>query len=677
MSFLRKISLFFLFTLLLTSCFQDPFPNFPLTKEEMIADIKTVFGHYRTNYALLPYKLQSVDYRAEHVGLKGKKGLLFRGPHVKNINAGEWRAYKSINQLESKVTRMIESGAITTQRYPSLVQEVVASMEDAHNSFSYLPNNMPPLPGYQDNSQLAYVGVFVERRGENALVKEIHPLMSASDEFIRKIAPGDEITHVNGMTIRKYINTEISRFRSLGKEESNMDFLINSIFNRSSLRHELPAVGSDLVVTIKDKGDLVLPWKIRSYSEFNYKLNELKENPFKLNVRHKPTGKVFPMVFVQSNGYPVNLYRAMGLEKEVDLDNPRKSRLDFMAFNEYSTISTNWQKYEARLNATGRDILENEGRYIPENALFLSEANTYPAYVYVKRMPDGTTKNVGYIRIGTFSPQAPEEIVMAELYATLNKFQSMKVENIVVDTMDNPGGSLRLVNNVIQAFSKEKIETIGMRFGINRNWLSDFQSMSMALGMDSESEIARRVFDELVQDYEAGKKMSTKTYKIDSLMGFMLEPNKSLSKDLKLIFLANHGNASSGDISTYTAKINKLGPIVGWDTMGAGGNVVKKNQTPFSHGEMRVTESALVKNDGTFIENNGVQVDVKTSRVFDRTDGYATIIESAFAIVGDDANLARFIQLTQLENKVKYFPCIKHFLPKGNSFAAKRIAKKK
>ncbi|MBL7664066.1 MAG: S41 family peptidase [Bacteriovoracaceae bacterium] len=622
-----KILALLVLSTLLNSCFQEPYPNRPLNTNQMISDFQQHLTDYDVHYAFTKYKETTLDYRAQKLGIGA--GLLFKGPKIEGVHDGVIKAYK-FTELNKLMKKIIRSGKLNNITYSALLQEYVASFRDAHNSLAFMPNNQ------KNASKIAYSGIFAVREGENAMVAEIHPLMSKSASF--PVVPGDIITHVDGVKIRDYIDNEMARFRNLGKGEANMTFLMNGIFNRNSLQHELPAVGSDIVLTVEGKGNVTLPWVHRDYADFEYLLNQLKEDPFALKITDKVSGTSFELVMVEANGRPKNLLKALvGTNvAETDLDAPHLAENNFFALADAVTFSANADKYRERIQATGKEVLLNEGRYIPSDALFIEEAQTYPAYVTLRNK-----KMMGYIHIGTFSPQAQEEQVMAELNATLARFQALGVEDIVLDTLDNPGGSLSLVINVAQAFNNEKNKNIDMRFGLNENWMNDFLKMTQAIGMNSESELARRVYEELEADFNKGLKLSSKAYPIESFMPYSIQPNTGLRKKFNIILLQSEGNASCGDIHPYIMKRNGLAVLAGSDTMGAGGNVVKHLQTGNTHGEMRITESALVDEMGGFLENQGVKADVAMDTTF-KTSGYADLIETSFDML---ANRRSFAQL--------------------------------
>ncbi len=647
MNLIRSTKAVLLFILLSVMSCQEPYPNRPLSKLQMKTDFMTYFSQDDSHYAFIKYKENTVDYRAKAKGLGN--GLYFQGPKIAGVHDGKPRVYK-FNELKRVVLRIIDKGNLDNITFSALLQEYNASFRDAHKSLNFLPNKL------EGASKMAYVGFFVSRDGENALVREIHPLMKKSAHF--PIQPGDIITHVDGIKLRDYINNEMSRFRNLGKEESNMTFLMNTIFNRDSLRTSLPTEGSDMVVTVDGKGEIPLPWVQRDYADFTYNLNQLKDDPTSLTIFDSVTGETFDLAFIKANGRPMNIAHAMGFHEKVDFNNPHKVNLNIFNLAEYSTISSQVDKYKARIKAQGKQILVNEGRYIPANAMFVEEANTFPAYITHRKMQNGRVKTIGYIRIGTFSPEAKEEVVLAELQATLMRFQNIGVKDLVIDTIDNPGGSLSLVSKVAQAFSNEKIKTMDMRFGLNQNWMNDFKQLSQQAGMDSESELARRVYKELEADFAKGLKLSSQAYSVDTFMPYTLSPNVNLQKKFNIMLLQSEGNASCGDIFPYLMKVNELAILAGQDTMGAGGNVVKHLQSVHTHGEMRETESALVDELGRFIENVGVEADLPLN-TFRKTSGYPMAIETAIEILKTPKLFNKLDQAVKAKRAVKL--CNKNF----------------
>ncbi len=77
------------------------------------------------------------------------------------------------------------------------------------------------------------------------------------------------------------------------------------------------------------------------------------------------------------------------------------------------------------------------------------------------------------------------------------------------------------------------------------------------------------------------------------------------------------------DIFASVFKDNKLGAIVGSQTMGAGGNVVMHGVAPVSKAIVMQTESLVVDANGKYLENRGVVPDVAMDTLLDRSADYS------------------------------------------------------
>ncbi len=207
---------------------------------------------------------------------------------------------------------------------------------------------------------------------------------------------------------------------------------------------------------------------------------------------------------------------------------------------------------------------------------------------------------------------------------TLKNFKTLGVSNIIVDTIDNPGGSLSLLAKVSQAFSDKPIHQANMRFGLNDNWLLELQQGSLS-GSDEQRERSRRLYEKLRAEKNQGKRLSS-VFNVSDIVTSKNEPNEGVHFD-KIVVLVNEMNASCGDIFPATLQDNGLAIIAGTNTMGAGGNVVdhQNDQAPNGHFTVRQTESLIVRKDGTYLENNGVKPDVE----FDVNEGLDKQYEKA------------------------------------------------
>ena len=258
-------------------------------------------------------------------------------------------------------------------------------------------------------------------------------------------------------------------------------------------------------------------------------------------------------------------------------------------------------------------------RPVMNNAIYLTASKTFPAYVAPSDILDsegkktGETKLVGYIYIDSFDPSdSSEDDVLKEFKSTLLAMQTLRVKDLIIDTLNNGGGSLSLGMKMAQLLSNHKIEMPKIQFRLSDTWLDEFQSSSLEGNSDAEKEYSLRLLNDLKSQQTAGQRMSNE-YSAEVLSPFSIVPNSELDAPFKTVLLVNEMCASMCDIFAGILQDNKLATVMGTRSMGAGGNVVdlSPQEAPASHFDLRQTESLMIRKDGTKIENNGVTPDVE------------------------------------------------------------------
>jgi C-terminal processing protease CtpA/Prc len=259
-------------------------------------------------------------------------------------------------------------------------------------------------------------------------------------------------------------------------------------------------------------------------------------------------------------------------------------------------------------------------RAIPQEVRWITPDHaTYPTYVS-QEVKDDRVKLVATMYLDTFSPKAKSADVVQEFKDTLEHLAFYGVNDLIIDLVNNGGGSLGLGMNLAQALSPEKVEMPGIQFRNSQSWMNQFEDLSLKGPSDAERELARRVHQQLVEEDRKGMRLST-AVNADILIPFELQPNEDMGEKLNIVLMVNEMCASMCDIFTAILQDNHLAKVIGSRTMGAGGNVVTHYQAPNSHLELRQTESLIVrrvvKNGkaelAEYIENNGVEPDVKSN----------------------------------------------------------------
>ncbi len=557
--------------LVITAC--DPVPRRTLTAEEKIADMEWAYSVFGANYAPLEYKAQRYGF--------------------------DWDALKTRYREEARVTQ-------SNDEFYAVLHKFVSEFKDAHTSSSLTNSDLP------GRARVAYLGFSGERKGDALLVKELLPTIDEDSSY--PIHVGDEIIKIDGVALTDIVRGEMVKSRDLGQDESNLSFHFNKIFTRISTARALPA-RDVAVLTVKDddqEREVQLPWVTKDLVQFRTEQAEARA------AAEAPAAPASPSVgslverpqFLALLGFDGHIIDPVAALASVTRGSRSFSMLNTFRFiDDVAAWTTNLHAPVAGVETMRRV------RNVPERAQFIEAARTYPTYVTREPVLNAAGQRTGSrlvatMLLDTFSPAATEETVSTEFKNTLNAMKELGVNDLVIDLINNGGGSVSLGMHLAQALSNTLIEMPQIQFRLNDDWLDDIQQASLEGDSDAERELARRLFETMQADAASGRRLS-RPVSTQLLVPFEIQANRDLEQRLNIVLMVNEMCASMCDIFTAVLKDNGMARVVGARTMGAGGNVVGKNSSaPNSGLELRQTESLILRRDGSYIENNGVEPDV-------------------------------------------------------------------
>ncbi len=629
--FYPRVILGMVFFSVLTAC--DPVPVKQLSAEQKVADMMWLYSQFDENYAPLDYKIKkySIDYE------KSKSDFI----------------------SFAKATK-------SNEEFYLLMNQFVAQFRDAHTSTSF---SYGGLPG---RAAISYLGISGKRKEDHFVVRELLPTFNTGKTHF-PIQNGDEISHMDGEPLTQIIKKDLVPTEDLGQSESNLTYHMGRVFTRLSTssfgtgrqnavlkivkrnytnqeKLEIEQ-NEDRVVRDWEKKDVnievTVPWVTKDLFYFRTEQSQavaLKISSFSDEKKIETTVKSSLMNLADffsisgNNGGVSSVLGLRGFDGSLKLPSSFFSKI-VRGVNGYNYLNTfyfpnqveSWTS-DLTLNENGIPLtgVTNQSifkkvRYIPPHARFITSENaTYPAYVASEVLHDRSGKTtdeqgraygnklVATLFLNTFSPDAALENVLHEFKETLASLQFYGVKDLVIDMVNNGGGSLSLGLQLAQALSKSKIDVPMMQFRISETWLREFEDMTYNAPSDSEKELARRVYRQLFVDWKADKRLS-RPISTESLIPFELSGNDQLQKPMNIVLLVNEMCASMCDIFAAIAQDNELAWIMGSETMGAGGNVVSHYQAPNSHLIVRQTESLMMRKDGSYLENNGVKPDYQVN----------------------------------------------------------------
>ena len=231
---------------------------------------------------------------------------------------------------------------------------------------------------------------------------------------------------------------------------------------------------------------------------------------------------------------------------------------------------------------------------------------------------------IGFIRIPDYEPTDITGAANAFL-KEITYFQA-NTDGLIIDDMRNPGGYGDYANLLLSMVMKDKWRSIAFEVRATSEWVSVISSAyesAVALGYpDDIIALFQTLKDQLIAA-NATVRGRTNPIPLDSDQ-IVRDPLKDakgnlLSYTKPVMLLVDELSASAAEIFAASIQDNARGPLFGWRTMGAGGNVQQWEGGSYSQGSMTVTESLMNRKDpvvttdyltAPYVENIGVRPDI-------------------------------------------------------------------
>ena len=225
------------------------------------------------------------------------------------------------------------------------------------------------------------------------------------------------------------------------------------------------------------------------------------------------------------------------------------------------------------------------------------------------------TLRLGYITIPSFS-QSSEAI---KWYSDTLKAMETKTDGLVIDIINNPGGGLKFLAEILKLFSSLKkplkMPTFAMRlsdFNIN-GWLNEIKpGKDDSLGvLQNWRNLKKQLFD-----WQQERKLMSPQipFILNALQAdngsYLLGAEDQPIYTKPILVLMNRGTGSCGDFFPAVLKDNGRATLFGEKTIGLGGPVLGVTLLPLSELHVRATIGLGQRSNGQHIENAGIDPDV-------------------------------------------------------------------
>lgn len=231
---------------------------------------------------------------------------------------------------------------------------------------------------------------------------------------------------------------------------------------------------------------------------------------------------------------------------------------------------------------------------------------------------------IGFIRIPSYAPSNTNN-ALNQFFTEITYFQK-NTDGLIIDEMRNPGGSVGYLNTIVSMLMPNKWRALAFEVRATSRWVASISSAlesAKAQGApQSIIDLFQAIKDKIVAANQANRGR-TEAIPLDDVTidrdPLMDNKGNYVGYGKPLIVLVDEMSASGGDAFAATIQDNARGPLVGWRTMGAGGNVVGWDVGSYSDGFTTLTQSLMVRKNpvvtddypaAPYVENIGVRPDV-------------------------------------------------------------------
>jgi hypothetical protein len=231
---------------------------------------------------------------------------------------------------------------------------------------------------------------------------------------------------------------------------------------------------------------------------------------------------------------------------------------------------------------------------------------------------------IGFIRIPSYSP-ANTTTALAAFQKEIAFFEK-NTDGLIIDEMRNPGGSVSYLNQIVSQLMPITWRSIPFEVRATSSWVASISSSyesARAQGAPKAILDQLQFIKDAIVSANSANRGRTVPIPLDDVVidrgPAMDDKGNVIAYDKPIMVLVDEMSASGGDAFAATIQDNARGPLLGWRTMGAGGNVVGWEGGSYSLGLITVTQSLMNRKNpivtsdyltAPYVENIGVRPDI-------------------------------------------------------------------
>lgn len=504
----------------------------------------------------------------------------------------EWKMKYSGWELDAEIekakSRILSTPNLSIKEYQRIVRDFLNSTKDYHVRVLFYSTEKASLPFRVKGANGKYYLSHIDR---NKLSAAVFPF-----------AEGDELLLFGGRPVHEVINE--FKENEMGYANESTDQALAEIYltNRAGILGHVVPKGPITITVIPNGSSKSLSYQLI----WNYKPEKVAAPPQSktLKVAHSKSQKT--------------------------LKTPKSAKKQSLLQNDLIQKLLLAPQYEDILQLNNGDGLPSEflgskTSFIPVlGRIWWKSPETCPFEAYLFELND--RKIAGYIRIPSYIPEGLNDV---SEFASIISILQERSDVLVIDQLDNPGGSAFYLYALASMLTEEPLITPKHRMTITQaevylaqKYIPLFEAIQSdsdaqeVLGEDFEgipvthqmAQFFLNYFRFIVEEWNAGRQFTEPFY----LYGIdHINPDPQVRYTKPILVLVNSMDFSGGDFFPAILQDNCRATILGTRTAGAGG-FIRRLQFPNLHGiaEVRFTGSIAERADKNPIENLGVTPDI-------------------------------------------------------------------
>jgi hypothetical protein len=445
--------------------------------------------------------------------------------------------------------------------------KLLARLDDAHVSIKF-PMTASGVSTYS-------IPIFVVPVEDRAIVSSV-------DEHLAdlRIARGDELLSVDGQAPFDLLKT-ITQYRHLANRVSDKQLLYQVLWRPAYMTELTPRSASAHLVLARPDGaryEVDATW----HTARNFTPTDL------VTTRTQALDVGFGLPFAAEYNQAAAGMDQMGATLPFFLTDAVRAKLGIMRVN------------------PSLEQLERHG---------VDTAHIPDIYAGLYRYAGKTVLLVRQARYSQAPTDPSNEEYLKAYAALLEQFEGV-ADVLVLDQTHNPGGSY--CEDFFTLFSGENKGGFVQAMHADRKWNVDLRAWATEMDPTLASETARSylaIADAVDAAYSAGEALTPPQPLMSGRN--VVKPYAKYNWRKPFLVLVDELSASCGDAFPALVKNDRVAPIFGERTMGAGGNVEPVTQLPNSQATVSMTRGLFttykadgVYTDADFVENHGVTPDL-------------------------------------------------------------------